>query len=461
MKNVIRVALLLILTVATYLIVDFIITKGDKKVATPELRASSSEFGKVTEVQLTEKNYEVNKQTIVSEAYIDNEINKKIEDDINAFIKQADSVTEVNEENKAVYSNVIDTFRVNERVVSIKVTSMMKKVGENDYSKTVSVYNYNTKKESKITLDNIFSDGYKKAIGSDYTDTYLLNHTGIDFYTGTEKTSCSYNKLKEYLRNKLLTSSNLEISETEYTKILTEAQASAKKEAATEDPKNPDNTEGKTEDSTATIEPGTPIGSDEKVIAFSFDDGPHKTNTDKILALLKKYDAHATFFMQGINASYYPEVVQHIADSGNELGNHTWDHKNLKNLSEAEINQEVNDCADQVESITGIRPKVVRPPYGGFNDTVKAVVKEPLIRWSVDSLDWDSRDPDQIVPLVLSEVEDGDIVLFHDVHETTTPAIARLLPELKKRGFRIVSVSELMAAKGLDINSEDLWYSAK
>ena len=197
------------------------------------------------------------------------------------------------------------------------------------------------------------------------------------------------------------------------------------------------------------------------MIAFTFDDGPSKSNTDRILDILKKYGVHATFFMQGQNASYYPEVVKRIYNEGHELGNHTWDHKNLKNLSEAEIAEEVNSAADTIQSITGARPPVVRPPYGGYNDTVKAVVKEPLIRWSVDSEDWSSRDANVIVPLVLSEVEDGDIILFHDIHETTTPAIEQLVPELISQGYQIVSVSELFAGKGIDINSKDLWFDAK
>ena len=82
-----------------------------------------------------------------------------------------------------------------------------------------------------------------------------------------------------------------------------------------------------------------------------------------------------------------------------------------------------------------------------------------MIYWSVDSLDWDSRDPDQIVPLVLSEVEDGDIILFHDIHATTIPAIERLLPELISQGYTIVSVGELLAARGYDIYSKEVWYS--
>ena len=309
------------------------------------------------------------------------------------------------------------------------------------------MFNYNLTAKKKVTLDDLFSAGYKDELKGSYSDNYLLAHTKIEFYGKDSSTTVPYSNLKNYLKSNLLTSENLEISQSEYTSLTaknTTEEASGKKdkktEAATKSAKTTEATEANeaTQDTETTTTAVTTLEGD----------------------ILGKYGAHATFFMQGQNASYYPDVVKRIYESGNELGNHTWDHKNLKNISEAEIQSEVNDAADMIESITGVRPKVVRPPYGGYNDTVKALVKEPLIRWSVDSLDWQSRDPDQIVPLVMEEAEDGDIILFHDVHETTTPAIERLVPALQKEGFQIVSVSELFEIKGIDINSDELWFNA-
>ncbi len=481
MKNIIRVLILVVLSVGLYLVVDLIITKGDSKIAIPELTSSSTEFGTLTKVDLNESNYEIHKQTLSSFDFIDKEINAIIEGDIDRLTKESESKGTIPETDKAAYADAIDTIKVNDNLVSVRVTSMTKKVGEAEFSKQVELMNFDLSSKKKISLDDLFTKGYKDVVSDVYTDDYLLVHNGIEFFGKDTSVVCPYNKLKDHLKNQLLTSADLQISQKEYTDLTAKKTAKATEtstEKSTEKNKKTEATEESTTEASKSTETATANtesdGKDkdkdkekekkkkgDKVIAFTFDDGPHKTNTDKILDLLAQYGCHATFFMQGINASYYPDVVKRVYESGNELGNHTWDHKNLKNLSESEISAEVNDAADEIESITGSRPKVVRPPYGGFNDTVKAVVEEPLIRWSVDSMDWDSRDPDQIVPLVLENVEDGDIILFHDVHETTTPAIERLLPALIDEGYTIVSVSELMEAKGYDINSQDLWYSAK
>ena len=472
MKNFIRVLILVVLSVGLYLVVDFIITKGDDKLAIPELEANSREFGEQTEIDLDEAGYRFHKHTLSSSDFIDKDVNTLVEEETELLIKDAASKGTLKETERAAYINAIDTVKINDSLVSVKMTSLSKKAKEENYVRNVHMFNYNLTAKKKVTLDDLFSAGYKDELKGSYSDNYLLAHTKIEFYGKDSSTTVPYSNLKNYLKSNLLTSENLEISQSEYTSLTaknTTEEASGKKdkktEAATKSAKTTEATEAKTE---KTTESATANPSDKKkkqkegtkVVAFTFDDGPHKTNTDKILDILGKYGAHATFFMQGQNASYYPDVVKRIYESGNELGNHTWDHKNLKNISEAEIQSEVNDAADMIESITGVRPKVVRPPYGGYNDTVKALVKEPLIRWSVDSLDWQSRDPDQIVPLVMEEAEDGDIILFHDVHETTTPAIERLVPALQKEGFQIVSVSELFEIKGIDINSDDLWFNA-
>ena len=465
MKNLIRVLVLVALVVVGYIIIDSIITKSDKT-KMPELASASAEYGALAEVDLEEKQYSVHKETLTSIDAIDKEVNGQIEADIKALTDAVVAAEPSADEPKAAYINAIDTYKVNDRIVSVRVTSMTRKPTMTTFDKTVNVYNYDISTGKKVTLDEIFNADVKSAIPG-YSEKYLLGKTKIEFYTGDKTSSATYNSVKSFLKSDLLTKDNLEVSQSEYNLILTgEAGTPEKKTEAKTDTADTTATseEGASDTETAsakTTESKNPPQSGDKMVAFTFDDGPHKTNTDKILDILKKYGVHATFFMQGVNASYYPDVVKRIYEEGNELGNHTWDHKNLKNLSEAEIRAEIDDAADVIEEAAGARPMVVRPPYGGYNDTVKAVVQEPLIRWSVDSEDWDSRDPDVIVPHVLEDVEDGDIILFHDVHETTTPAIERLVPELQKQGYQIVTVSELIAAKGFDINSQDLWFHAK
>ena len=197
------------------------------------------------------------------------------------------------------------------------------------------------------------------------------------------------------------------------------------------------------------------------MVALTFDDGPHSKNTDDILNILSKYNAYATFFMLGSNAEKYPDVVKRVFDAGNEIGIHTWSHKELTKLSSDEIKKEVDNTASKIEKITGKRPTLVRPPYGSINENVKNKIDNPLILWNVDSLDWKSRDKEKIVPLVLNDVQDGDIILLHDIHSTTVPAVEEILKYLVENDYQIITVSQMLNAKGYDLTKTRVFYSAR
>lgn len=197
------------------------------------------------------------------------------------------------------------------------------------------------------------------------------------------------------------------------------------------------------------------------MVALTFDDGPHSKNTDDILNILSKYNAYATFFMLGSNAEKYPDVVKRVFDAGNEIGIHTWSHKELTKLSSDEIKKEVDNTASKIEKITGKRPTLVRPPYGSINENVKNTIDNPLILWNVDSLDWKSRDKEKIVPLVLNDVQDGDIILLHDIHSTTVPAVEEILKYLVGNDYQVITVSQMLNAKGYDLTKTRVFYSAR
>ena len=197
------------------------------------------------------------------------------------------------------------------------------------------------------------------------------------------------------------------------------------------------------------------------MVALTFDDGPHSKNTDDILNILSKYNAYATFFMLGSNAEKYPDVVKRVFDAGNEIGIHTWSHKELTKLSSDEIKKEVDNTASKIEKITGKIPILVRPPYGSINENVKNTIDNPLILWNVDSLDWKSRDKEKIVPLVLNDVQDGDIILLHDIHSTTVPAVEEILKYLVENDYQVITVSQMLNAKGYDLTKTRVFYSAR
>lgn len=188
------------------------------------------------------------------------------------------------------------------------------------------------------------------------------------------------------------------------------------------------------------------------MVALTFDDGPSKY-TDRILDTLAKYNGKATFFVVGNNVGAHADVLKRAYDMGMEIGNHTMTHPNLKSLSEDAVNRELTGAANKISDIIGVKPTLLRPPYGNYNSTVSSVSGTPLILWSIDTLDWKTRNADKTVSCVLNEVKDGSIILMHDLYDATAAAAERIIPELTKRGYRLVTVSELARAKGCTLTN--------
>lgn len=180
-----------------------------------------------------------------------------------------------------------------------------------------------------------------------------------------------------------------------------------------------------------------------KRVALTFDDGPHPEHTEKILKLLKKYNAKATFFMLGSNVEKYPAIAAKIAKEGHELGNHTWNHFDLTARDDEKITEEIAETNRIIEKATGQKPTVFRPPYGAMNEQVETAVKMMPVMWTVDTLDWKASAPQEIIEMVRNNAEDGSIILMHDIHEVTVEALAVILEYLDGEGFDFVTVSEL------------------
>lgn len=192
------------------------------------------------------------------------------------------------------------------------------------------------------------------------------------------------------------------------------------------------------------IDPASPI------IAFSFDDGP-SVYTERIVKALQDNDAEATFFMVGYNIDNYPERVKMVYDAGFEIGNHTLDHKELVKLSEESVRKQVFDNEDKLNAIVPVGHVIVRPPYGSYDDMIKRVVNRPMACWSVDSLDWKTRNAESIVKQIKSDAKDGYIILMHDIYETSAEAVELILPWLKSQGYQVTSISRMYEARGEEL----------
>lgn len=197
-----------------------------------------------------------------------------------------------------------------------------------------------------------------------------------------------------------------------------------------------------------------------KVIAFTFDDGPSKYTRD-IMDILDKYGAKATFFEVGYMIKSRKEIVLEVLNRGHEIGNHTTDHSNLNKLSDEKVKEKVYNNNDTFKEITGKDFPLLRPPYGNCKTAIRDLIDVPIIKWSVDSRDWESRNRDKIVSVVKSQTKSGDVVLFHDLYATTVEAIKVLVPYYYEKGYKIVSVSELFEINGITLEKSKVYYDAK
>ena len=189
------------------------------------------------------------------------------------------------------------------------------------------------------------------------------------------------------------------------------------------------------------------IDKNKKMVALTYDDGP-SIYTPRILKTLKENNSVATFFVVGNRVPTYSDTVKKAHDMGCEIGNHTYEHKSLPNLSETEVKRQISKTNKEVKKAIGEKPVIMRPTGGATNTKIKKWVGMPSIIWSVDTLDWKTRNADSTRRAVLNRVKDGDIVLMHDLYSATATASETIIPELVRRGYQLVTVSELAECRG-------------
>ena len=184
-------------------------------------------------------------------------------------------------------------------------------------------------------------------------------------------------------------------------------------------------------------------------IAMTFDDGPSATLTPKLLDLLAAHHIKATFFVIGENVAEYPEIVARAAREGHEIASHSWSHPNLAKMSQESVRSQLQRTDDAIKSATGKSPTLLRPPYGSITEREKRWIHDEfgydIILWDVDPLDWKRPGPAVVRNRILKETRPGSIVLSHDIHPGTIEAMPSTFDELEAKGFKFVTVSELLA----------------
>lgn len=188
---------------------------------------------------------------------------------------------------------------------------------------------------------------------------------------------------------------------------------------------------------------------DGQYIALTFDDGPHATNTPRLLEMLKQRGIKGTFYCVGQCVAEYPEIAKRIVDEGHEIASHSWSHPQLSSMSEASVRDQLERTHQAIKQATGVEPKTFRPPYGAFTlrqrKWANAVYGYKTILWDVDTLDWKHRNPARTEAIALAETKSGSIILTHDIHKSTIDAMPTLMDHLLAKGFKFVTVSELIA----------------
>ena len=184
-------------------------------------------------------------------------------------------------------------------------------------------------------------------------------------------------------------------------------------------------------------------------IAMTFDDGPSPQLTPRLLDILKERGIKATFFVVGQNAAEYPDVLLRMAGEGHEIANHSWSHPALTKLGAEGLRKQIENTNDAIATVTGKRPVLMRPPYGATSSILNKRLSEEyglkVILWSVDPLDWRYRNSNRVHNYIVQNTHPGAIILAHDIHATTVAAMPETFDALLAKGYKFVTVSELIA----------------
>lgn len=194
------------------------------------------------------------------------------------------------------------------------------------------------------------------------------------------------------------------------------------------------------------VKPVRKIDPERPMIALTFDDGPSPVTLD-VLDVLGEHGAVGTFFMVGNRVGRHAAIVGKVAEQGSEIGMHTWNHRELHRLSAPQIRDSLQKNSNAIEAISGVRPRLLRPPYGTVTGAVRSVCKEMdivIANWDVDTEDWRNHNTQKIIENILTNASDGSIILTHDLYAQTVEAMKTVVPELLNRGYQLVTVSELL-----------------
>jgi peptidoglycan/xylan/chitin deacetylase (PgdA/CDA1 family) len=327
--------------------------------------------------------------------------------------------------------------------------------------------------KNKILADDIDSsvtDRVLAGMDASWLKNIVINHDGIDvvlergLYMPTYLGTRTYTLTYEELGSAFLLGPKATTAEPPVSIAPPEPTPSDTPEPATQAPPTAAPTYEPTDNPPDTGNPPERVIDPSKpMLALTFDDGPSKY-TDQLLDIVEKYNVRVTFCVIGNAIEHRQSVVARAYNMGNEVIGHTWDHRNLTKLTDEEIKQELLSTSNAIKAATGSAPKLFRPPYGAVNASVKKVSAElgySLIYWSVDTLDWKTKNANAVYNAIMKDAKNRAIILCHDLHKTTVEAMERVIPALIEKGYQLVTVSELMEYSNIEFEPGNVYYKGK
>lgn len=409
-----RITLIIIIVVLLLIIggVFWFLNKDDKYAKFNEYNKDNKDIGDVEHFQEeTDHNY-------ISLYYPKTE-SKKFNKIINDYYQA--SINELNDNNKSVIYMDYEINKTVDQYINLKLK--IEKLDENE--KVINTINklfaFDIKNDELLTVDDCLRNNYKSAL------------SGVNGINEIDPDSTNIEITKDNLI--LYTGDNLK----------------EKLEINYQDNKDLIKLANKDIPSYAPLDVSKPaaqpqVDPNKKMIAITLDDGPHKTNTLKTIEMFEKYNGRASFLMLGKNAKLYPDIVKTVYEHGFEIGSHSWDHPDLRKLDAAGVNKQVTDTQNEIFSITGFEPKIIRPPYGATNQVSKEIIANNGLKialWNLDTEDWKLKDANKIRDVIVNQAFDGAVILIHDIHDFTINGLEMALEELNNKGYQFVTLDTL------------------
>lgn len=369
-------------------------------------------------------------------------INKKIEkyinDSYNNFLKQYNEITFLNKKHEL---NIDYThYNIDNKYISIVLFKHISSSDDDLIMNELFNYVYDIKENKEIHFNDIINDN-DLSIKDLIVNLLFENYGSIIDINKTAQ--LDYNNLKFSINNDFVTIFfDSGIISNNYNDIF-------KIEIPIEHFNKLSNFAKIENESTPYINPTINyIDISKPMVALTFDDGP-SIYTDEILDTLQKYNSNASFFVLGNKIDAHSDTIIKMYQNGNEIGNHSYNHRWLTKLSKTEQIEQINKTQELIKKYTGFTPIYLRPTYGSVNNNLRNNTNLDIVLWNIDTKDWKNKNVNKIVDNALKDVKDGSIILMHDTYQRTSEAVKIIVPKLIENGYQLVTISELKKAQQL------------